>query len=356
MAPKPKDATKFVDDALNPEVEEEADEKIPFKPVVQWSTVFVNLFIHLGAFVGLWHLISFQPKFQTYIWFLLVTVVCNLSVCIGVHRLWSHRSFKVVRPLKLFLLFFYTMAGQSSVYNWVKVHRVHHKFAETVKDPLNFRRGFFFAHVGWYCLSYHPACEKEMQRIDLSDIKADKDIMFQYKNYEILFLLINVLMPVLVPYYFWGETLWIAFWVCWVTRFTINFTQLNFTNSANHFIGKRPYDKGQSATDNLAMVFLSFGEGYHNYHHVFPYDYRSGEFGDLGHYNLSAVLIDYAAKMGWVYDRKLVSPEMIARRVMKSGDGSHFLSHEEAHKNSIYGYGDKDIDPADQEDLDRVRD
>jgi stearoyl-CoA desaturase (Delta-9 desaturase) len=76
---------------------------------------------------------------------------------------------------------------------------------------------------------------------------------------------------------------------------------------------------------------------------VFPFDYRSGEFGDIGHYNLSAVIIDWFASMGWVYDRKKVSPEMIARRVLKSGDGSHFLSHEEAHKNGVYGYGDKDI-------------
>lgn len=95
---------------------------------------------------------------------------------------------------------------------------------------------------------------------------------------------------------------------------------------------------------------------YHNYHHVFPYDYRSGEFGDIGHYNLSAVIIDFFAKMGWVYDRKKVSPEMIARRVLKSGDGSHFLSHEEAHKNGIYGYGDKDIDPEDKAILDQQKD
>jgi stearoyl-CoA desaturase (delta-9 desaturase) len=67
------------------------------------------------------------------------------------------------------------------VFNWVQVHRVHHKYAETVKDPLNFRRGFFFAHVGWYCLSFHPECKKEMDRIDMNDIKADKDIMFQYR-------------------------------------------------------------------------------------------------------------------------------------------------------------------------------
>jgi stearoyl-CoA desaturase (Delta-9 desaturase) len=69
------------------------------------------------------------------------------------------------------------------------------------------------------------------------------------------------LLPVLTPWYFWGESLWISFWVCWVLRFCINFTQLNFTNSANHFLGSRPFDKSQSATDNLAMVFCSFGEG-----------------------------------------------------------------------------------------------
>lgn len=75
-----------------------------------------------------------------------------------------------------------------------------------------------------------------------------------------LFVLINAL-PVLVPCYFWGETLWISFWAVWVFRFCVNFTQLNFTNSANHFIGDKPYDKESSATDNIAMVFTSFGEG-----------------------------------------------------------------------------------------------
>lgn len=64
--------------------------------------------------------------------------------------------------------------------------------------------------------------------------------------------------------------------------------------------------------------------------------------------------------MGWVYDRKKVSPEMIARRVAKSGDGTHtqlYLSHDHAlHSNPVYGYGDKDIDPADQKELDAMTD
>jgi stearoyl-CoA desaturase (Delta-9 desaturase) len=70
---------------------------------------------------------------------------------------------------------------QTSVMNWARIHRVHHKFAETSKDPLDARRGFFFAHVGWYCLSYHPDCVEALKRIDMRDLENDKDIMFQYK-------------------------------------------------------------------------------------------------------------------------------------------------------------------------------
>jgi len=329
--------------------------KVPYKAEIQWSNVAVNLFIHLGFFVGLYYLITLKLMAQTYAYFLVLTAVCNLSVTIGVHRLWSHRSFKCNRAVKLLLIFFYTMAGQSSIYHWVQIHRVHHKFSETIKDPLDVNRGFFFAHVGWYCLSYHPACALEMKRIDMTDIKNDKDVMFHTNYYSYLYVFLNFL-AVMIPCYFWGESLWMTFWTCFVTRFAINFTQLNFTNSANHFIGKRPYDKTQSATDNIACTLFSFGEGYHNYHHVFPFDYRTGEFGDIGHYNLSAVIIDFWSSMGWVWDRKQVSQEMINRRVLKSGDGTHFLSHDEAHKSSVWGYGDETIEQADQEELDKMKD
>lgn len=353
MAPDSK--THHNDALLTDENSEHTTEGKKFKARVQWSNVGVNVFIHAGFFVGLYYLITLRPLGLTYLWFFAITVLCNLSVTIGVHRLWSHRSFKCNRTLKLILMFFYTMAGQTSIFHWVQIHRVHHKFSETIKDPLDFNRGFFFAHVGWYCLSYHPECEKEMKRIDMDDIKSDKDIMLQYKYYDIVFTILNI-MSVLIPWYFWNESLVVAFWTCFVSRFAINFTQLNFTNSANHFFGTRPYDKAQSATDNIACTLFSFGEGYHNYHHVFPYDYHGAEFGDLGHYNLSAFLIDFFASIGWVHDRKKVSADMVKRRVLRTGDGTHFLAHEEAHKTSIYGYGDKDIEPEDQAELEQMTD
>lgn len=96
------------------------------------------------------------------------------------------------------------------------------------------------------------------------------------------------------------------------------------------------------------------GEGYHNYHHCFPWDYRGGEFGDFGHFNISACLIDFFAKIGWVYDRKTVSKEMIARRILKSGDGTHYLSHDSAHGTGIWGVGDTDMEPEDVKELQKM--
>lgn len=109
--------------------------------------------------------------------------------------------------------------------------------------------------------------------------------------------------------------------------------------------------------ENLAVSIAALGEGWHNYHHVFPWDYKTGEWGGWKDYstNITTAFLDFCAKIGWVYDRKFASPDMIKRRVLKSGDGSHYLSHDEAHKTAVWGYGDRDIDLDDQKELDSMR-
>lgn len=91
--------------------------------------------------------------------------------------------------------------------------------------------------------------------------------------------------------------------------------------------------------ENVAVSIAALGEGWHNYHHVFPWDYKTGELGNYS-FNLTTGFIDAFARIGWAYDRKFVSPEMIHRRACRSGDGSH-----------IWGYGDIDIAREDLEEL-----
>lgn len=104
--------------------------------------------------------------------------------------------------------------------------------------------------------------------------------------------------------------------------------------------GNKPYDKRIRSVESLPVTILAFGEGFHNYHHTYPWDYKTGE---LGNYklNLSTAFIDFFAKIGWATNRKSVSPETIKRRVEKCGDGSH----------AVWGYGDEDIAKEDIQEL-----
>ncbi len=47
-------------------------------------------------------------------------------------------------------------------------------------------------------------------------------------------------------------------------------------NSLCHFIGTQPYSLKDSSRDSTIAAILTCGEGYHNYHHRFQYEYRNG--------------------------------------------------------------------------------
>ena len=81
--------------------------------------------------------------------------------------------------MRLFLTIGHCLAGQNSIYTWVRDHRVHHKASETLGDPHNINRGFFFAHMGWLCLRKHPAVTKAGSNISLADLEQDRVVMFQ---------------------------------------------------------------------------------------------------------------------------------------------------------------------------------
>lgn len=109
-----------------------------------------------------------------------------------------------------------------------------------------------------------------------------------------------------------------------------------------------------SPAESLPVALAAFGEGWHNYHHVFPWDYKTSELGDYK-YNVSTAFIDFFSRIGWAYDRKYVSAEMIARRAARCGDGTHFLDSDEVHKNPVWGLGDSDICQEDLNELDAMR-
>lgn len=71
------------------------------------------------------------------------------------------------------------MAAQNSIYEWVRDHRVHHKYSETDADPHNSKRGFFFSHMGWLMMKKHPDVIKKGSTLDMTDVMNDPIVRFQ---------------------------------------------------------------------------------------------------------------------------------------------------------------------------------
>lgn len=141
-----------------------------------------------------------------------------------------------------------------------------------------------------------------------------------YRFYLPSVLLFCFVIPTVVPYYAWGESMWNSFFICALLRYCLGLHATWCVNSVAHMWGNRPYDRRISPSENLFVSFGAVGEGFHNYHHTFPSDYSTSEFG--WKLNPTTVLIDTMAKIGLVSHRKKMSYEMVYRRKQRTGDGT----------------------------------
>ena len=149
---------------------------------IVWCNVAFQSALHIMALYGIYLIPAANPR--TWIWTWVYYICGVLGVTSGAHRLWAHRSYKATWPLRLLLMLFNSTAAQNSIFDWVRDHRVHHKYSETDADPHNAKRGFFFAHVGWLLMKKHPDVIAKGQQSDLTDLYSDKIVMFQ-KRYAI---------------------------------------------------------------------------------------------------------------------------------------------------------------------------
>jgi len=255
-------------------------------------------------------------------------------------------------------MLFQTMAFQNHLYEWVRDHRVHHKFTDTDADPHNAQRGFFFSHIGWLMLRKHKDVMIKGKTVDMTDLEADPVVRFQKTFYLAMVPIFCFVIPAFIPWYYWGENPWVAWYTCAIFRYAIS---LNFTwlvNSAAHIWGTKPYDKTIGPTENIHVAIAAFGEGWHNYHHVFPWDYKAAE---LGNYKLNptTMIIDFFARIGWAYDLKTASVDMVKKRVKRTGDGTRTFENEQPehadlhghHHEGIWGWGDVDMHAEDIQDV-----
>jgi stearoyl-CoA desaturase (delta-9 desaturase) len=187
--------------------------------------------------------------------------------------LFSHIAFRAKLPVRLFTLIFGAAAFENSALMWASDHRRHHKHVDHEQDPYDISKGFFHAHIGWLLFKLQP----EPPFDNVADLQKDPLIMWQHRHIHLLAVLVSFVLPTVVGGLWsgWAGALG-GFLIAGVARVVVVQHCTFFINSACHTIGRQPYSTKCSARDSLLMALLTFGEGYHNYHHEFQHDYRNG--------------------------------------------------------------------------------
>jgi len=240
---------------------------------INWLTMILFTLTPLAALVFVpWYGIAHGYSWAAVVLAVVLLWAGGLSITAGYHRLWSHRTYSAHWAARLFFMLFGAMSMQNSILIWSSQHRTHHRFVDDVdKDPYSARRGFWFSHMGWILRDY-PSGKNDFS--NARDLERDPMVMFQHRYYLPLTLFMNIAFPMLLG---WAVgDVWGVFLLAGLLRLVINHHSTWFINSLAHLWGSQPYTDENTARDNGALAFLTFGEGYHNFHHIFQNDYRNG--------------------------------------------------------------------------------
>jgi len=277
---------------------------------IYWPIFVFIILYHILVIFGLpFYLYYTPPSWSMVLATIALISLTGISITAGYHRLFSHRAYKTNTLIEIPLIFLGTMSGQGSILRWANDHRLHHKHVDTDKDPYSIKKGFWHAHILWLFEKPEPIIPGLV-----ADLTRNKLIVFQDKYYGFLFFLTNTLVSLALGW--WLNDFLGAFFLAWWVRLFFVHHCTWFINSLAHTWGSKSYYKELSAVDNYLISLLTFGEGYHNYHHYFASDYRNGI--KWYHFDPTKWLIWILNKIGLAKDLKRFDDFRVKKQILKN--------------------------------------
>ena len=228
---------------------------------------FIVLPITLLALIGIAGIILTGAYIYLTATFVFWVLLSGLGIATGFHRIFSHNCYKPKPWLDNILLFFGTLACQSSSLTWVAVHMgYHHPHADKEKDLHTPKKGIWHAFLGWtFCVNQstvnHKYAVKLMRR---------KNHLYFHKHY---FAIV------------WGSMLLMVFLLGWqITLFGyciaafLSILQDNLVNVLGHSpkLGYRNFETNDISSNFVPLGYLGWGQGWHNNHHYNPTSFDFG--------------------------------------------------------------------------------
>jgi len=259
--------------------------------------------LDLGLFFGMW-------------------LITGLGLTVGYHRLFTHSAFSTSVAVSRLLIVIGSMAGRGSMISWAAMHRRHHELSDHDGDLhspnlhgntlLGRLRGFLHAQLTWMIRHDYPNVAHYVP-----DLMAERSLVAVNRYYH-AWVLLGLAIPTAVGGIVSG-TLWGALTgFLWggVARMFVVEQSMSAVNSINHLLGTRPFlTRGDNSRNVGIMALLTWGEGWHNNHHAFPY---SAAFGlRWFEFDPGFLFIRLLEAMGLAWNVKVPSREKIAHRIVR---------------------------------------
>ena len=253
---------------------------------------------------------------------LVMYAISGHGVTVGFHRLFTHKSFKPNRAVKIALAVAGSLAIQGPLIRWVADHRKHHKFSDRDGDPHSpwrygtslkaLTKGLMHAHLMWL---FNP--EQTPQRKYAPDLMKDKDLVRISRQFP-MWVAVSLIAPAIAGGLItmsWQGALTAYFWGSLVRVSLLHHVTWSI-NSICHAVGERPFVSRDKSGNVWWLAIPSMGESWHNLHHADPTSARHGVL--KGQLDSSARIIWALEKAGWVYDVRWPVQERIDSKLVSN--------------------------------------
>ena len=262
-------------------MQQDRQENLKLNPLVfSVLVVYPIMLIALGIWYGMEYGIS---SFEILL-FAVGYYGANISVGLGLHRLWAHSAYKTNKVVEFILALLSAGTLQGPALVWASDHHNHHAFTDEDNDPhspLKYKsrlKGFLWAHMGWmlYGQGYGPGRITTINKVTIVKLGRNKILRWQMKYYWQIATFMNAILPPIVGYICFHTVQGALAGYVFIGLARAFQQQMTFcVNSVTHFIGNKAYANG-TAGDIWWMFIFLLGENWHNFHHAFASDYRNG--------------------------------------------------------------------------------
>jgi stearoyl-CoA desaturase (delta-9 desaturase) len=235
------------------------------KPSIAWVNLGFFGVIHLLALLAPWFF-----SWSALGVFLVLHWLCgSIGICLGYHRLLTHRSLQVPQWLEYVLATVGALALEGGPIFWVAGHRLHHAHTEDEdKDPYSARRGFWWSHFLWLIYPREQFFKYESYKKSALDLDRHAYYRWLNKNFLLLQIPLGIVLYLLGGWSFVVYGMFVRAVFVWHSTW--------FINSATHAFGYRNFECEDGSRNLWWAAILAYGEGWHNNHHARPRVAKAG--------------------------------------------------------------------------------